>query len=80
MLQFVPGSNDNSIITGAGDYQVRVHNLICKETTRICHCHLGRVKRIATTPDAPEMFWSAAEDGIIRFVYYIILLLLRPIV
>nr|BAN20982.1 WD and tetratricopeptide repeat protein [Riptortus pedestris] len=65
-VKFMPESNDNTIITGAGDYELRVHNLICKETTRVCHCHGGRVKRLATSTDSPNLFWSAAEDGIIR--------------
>lgn len=65
-VKFMPESNDNTIITGAGDYEVRVHNIVCKETTRVCLCHGGRVKRLATSVDSPDIFWSAAEDGIIR--------------
>ncbi|KAL1131225.1 hypothetical protein AAG570_010843 [Ranatra chinensis] len=65
-VKFKPESNGNIIITGAGDYEVRVHNLVCKETIRACICHAGRVKRLATAPDLPDVFWSAAEDGIIR--------------
>lgn len=28
-----------------------------------CNCHSVRVKRIATAPETPHLFWSAAEDG-----------------
>ena len=69
----MPETNDHTIVTGAGDYEVRVHNVICKETTRICLCHAGRVKRLATAPDQRDVFWSAAEDGIIRYVHFICL-------
>ncbi|CAH1402550.1 unnamed protein product [Nezara viridula] len=65
-VKYMPETNDNTIVTGAGDYEVRVHNLVCKETTRVCVCHASRVKRLATAPDQREIFWSAAEDGIVR--------------
>lgn len=70
LLQYMPETNDNTIVTGAGDYEVRVHNLVCKETTRVCVCHASRVKRLATAPDQREIFWSAAEDGIVRYLNY----------
>lgn len=30
-----------------------------------CGCHLGRVKRLATDPNQPVVFWSASEDGLV---------------
>lgn len=71
----MPESNDNTIVTGAGDFELRVHNLICKETTRVCLCHGGRLKRIATSLESPDIFWTAAEDGRIRYVLCNILFL-----
>ncbi|XP_024081952.1 WD and tetratricopeptide repeats protein 1-like isoform X1 [Cimex lectularius] len=65
-VKFMPDHHDDIIVTGAGDDEVRVHNLVCKETTRVCLCHGGRIKRLAIAPDSPDLFWSAAEDGIIR--------------
>lgn len=67
MLQFMPETNEEIIVTGAGDYEVRVHNVVCKETTRVCTCHAGRVKRLGTAPSMNDVFWSAAEDGLIRY-------------
>lgn len=29
-----------------------------------CKCHKARIKRIATTPSIPFLFWSAGEDGL----------------
>lgn len=52
-------------MTGAGDRTIRVHDVELKETILICSCHVGRVKRIATAPSVPSLFWSAAEDGMI---------------
>nr|CAD7407345.1 unnamed protein product [Timema cristinae] len=63
LLKFLPQSGDSVLLTGAGDCRIRVHDVNLKETTHICSCHTGRVKRLATAPDVPYMFWSAAEDG-----------------
>uniref|UniRef100_A0A0K8S7M9 WD and tetratricopeptide repeats protein 1 n=1 Tax=Lygus hesperus TaxID=30085 RepID=A0A0K8S7M9_LYGHE len=65
-VKFMPQTNENIIVTGAGDYEVRVHNVVCKELTRVCVCHGGRIKRIATAQDVPDIYWTAAEDGVIR--------------
>nr|CAD7200683.1 unnamed protein product [Timema douglasi] len=62
-VKFLPQSGDSVLLTGAGDCRIRVHDVNLKETTHICSCHTGRVKRLATAPDVPYMFWSAAEDG-----------------
>ncbi|XP_054722038.1 WD and tetratricopeptide repeats protein 1-like [Uloborus diversus] len=64
-VKFLPNSDDRTIITGAADFRIRVHDLASKETTMSCSCHGGRVKRLAVTPSSPTMLWSAAEDGII---------------
>lgn len=62
------GSNDSLLATCAGDCGVVVQS--CLETTRNgplldCSCHVGRVKRLATAPENPLLFWSAGEDGIV---------------
>lgn len=64
-VKFLPDSNDNTIASGAADCKVRVHDLKSSETTLVCCCHMGRVKRLAVAPNAPFMFWSAAEDGLV---------------
>jgi len=51
------------LVTGAADCRIAVHDLNVMETTRSYTSHSGRVKRIATAPDVPFMFWSASEDG-----------------
>jgi WD and tetratricopeptide repeat-containing protein 1 len=61
--QFLPNSNDNIVVSGAADSKIRVHDIEGKETTHVFACHASRVKRIATAPKVPFMFWSAAEDG-----------------
>ncbi|KAH9500217.1 WD and tetratricopeptide repeats containing protein [Bulinus truncatus] len=62
-VKFLPHSNDSLIVTGAADHRINVHDLNRKETTHVFTYHLGRVKRIATAPNIPYVFWSAAEDG-----------------
>lgn len=71
-VKFMPKSNDRIIVSGAADFKIRVHDIgnsngagTTHETTMVCSCHAGRVKRLAVAPNVPFMFWSAAEDGFI---------------
>lgn len=64
MLQFLPKSED-TLVTGAADSKIRVHDITLSDTKLVCNCHYNRVKRIATAPNTPDTFWSAAEDGLI---------------
>jgi WD and tetratricopeptide repeat-containing protein 1 len=64
-VQFMPKSNDSILVTGAGDFKIRVHDIAISDTLLVCNCHFGRVKRVATVPSVPFLFWSAAEDGLI---------------
>ena len=61
----MPKSNDSVLVSGAGDSKIRVHDITLSDTILTCNCPAGRVKRIATAPNIPYLFWSAAEDGII---------------
>jgi len=63
-VKFLPKSGDNTIISGAADCFIRVHDVSSSaQTIHVCTCHSGRVKRIAVTKSAPYLFWSAAEDA-----------------
>lgn len=64
-IKFLPKSNDGVLVSGAADCKIRVHDLNLRETTQVCYCHAGRIKRIATAPNIPYLFWSAAEDGLV---------------
>ena len=64
-FQFMPKSNDSILVTGAGDYKIRVHDISISDMLLVCNCHYGRVKRVATAPSVPFLFWSASEDGLI---------------
>lgn len=70
----MPKSGDSLIATGAADCRIRTHDLEMKETTSVCTCHSNRVKRLATAPNIPNMLWSSAEDGTIRYYYYLYLI------
>lgn len=65
-VKFLPNSNDSSIVSAAGDCKVHVHSIPKLETSEVYSCHVGRVKRLATAPNVPYMFWSAGEDGTVR--------------
>ncbi|KAI1308657.1 WD and tetratricopeptide repeats protein 1 [Halotydeus destructor] len=64
-VKYIPGTSDNTVASGAADCNIRVHDLDTRSTSSVCSCHLGRVKRLATAPSVPFVFWSAAEDGLI---------------
>ncbi|XP_018576693.1 WD and tetratricopeptide repeats protein 1 [Anoplophora glabripennis] len=59
----------NEIATAAGDCRVLVQSIpgaIAKCPPLLeCSCHVNRVKRLATSPIEPTLFWSAAEDGLV---------------
>ncbi|RZF46444.1 hypothetical protein LSTR_LSTR012519 [Laodelphax striatellus] len=65
-VKFLPCSNDRIVVTGAGDCQTLVHDINERGPISICTCPMGRVKRLATSPNVPHIYWSAAEDGVIR--------------
>lgn len=65
----MPSCNDDVVATGAGDWNSHTYNVTTGKRLSACSCALGRVKRIAVANDVPNVYWSAAEDGCIRYVY-----------
>ena len=65
VLQFLPQSGDNILASSAADCKIRVHDVTSHEVLHVFGCHAGRVKRLATSPSQPDVFWSASEDGTI---------------
>ncbi|XP_055918043.1 WD and tetratricopeptide repeats protein 1 [Eupeodes corollae] len=63
-VKFLPKSGNSLIASGAADKCIYVFD-INRSNEKIfnCNCHLARVKRLATAPDHPYMFWSVGEDG-----------------
>jgi WD and tetratricopeptide repeat-containing protein 1 len=67
-VQFVPYTNDDLLLTCAGDNTVRLHSMKARDIDRCIHfyeCHTARVKRLAVTAASPHLFWSAGEDGLV---------------
>uniref|UniRef100_A0A182J123 WD and tetratricopeptide repeats protein 1 n=1 Tax=Anopheles atroparvus TaxID=41427 RepID=A0A182J123_ANOAO len=66
-VKFLPQRGNAVIATCAGDNKTFVFdiNRENENPTRRCVCHLQRVKRLATAPRNPHLFWSAAEDGLV---------------
>ncbi|VEN50949.1 unnamed protein product [Callosobruchus maculatus] len=63
------GNECKEVATAAGDCRVLVQS-VAGATSRApplleCSCHVNRVKRLATSPIEPSLFWSAAEDGFV---------------
>lgn len=58
------GTNNSIIATAAGDCRVLVQS-IQDALILDCNCHKNRVKRLATSPIEPTLFWSAGEDGLV---------------
>jgi len=65
VMQFLPQSGDNIVASSAADCKIRVHDVTSHEVVHVFGCHAGRVKRLATSPSQPDVFWSASEDGTI---------------
>lgn len=65
------GNNDSLLASAAGDCGVVVQS--CLEAAPKmsplldCSCHVSRVKRLATAPEQPLLFWSAGEDGLVMY-------------
>lgn len=64
-VKFMPKSNGGTVVSGAADSKIFMFDLEKGDAcpTWTCRCHSGRVKRLATAPDLPYVFWSASEDG-----------------
>lgn len=65
-VKFMPETNNSKIITGAADCKLYQFDVERSETPIwSCNCHLMRIKRLATVPDSPHLFWSSGEDGLV---------------
>lgn len=66
----MPNSGDSVLISGAADTKVFAYNIEQGNTPIFsCSCHSKRVKRLATAPESPYVFWSSGEDGNVLYVY-----------
>jgi len=68
-VKFLPETQNQVIVSGAMDCEVRVHTAPFSsnvESTTCYQCHAGRVKELAVEIGNPHLFWSAAEDGTVR--------------
>ena len=63
-VNFLPKSNDEKLVTAAGDNCIFAYDLNkIDDPIFRCRCHQSRVKRIACAPELPSTFFSASEDG-----------------
>lgn len=59
-VKFLPKSNDSLVATAAADKTIMLFDINANspaESLYTCHCHVARVKRLATAPDSPYVFW-----------------------
>lgn len=77
-VRFLPSTEERQVVSGAMDSTVQVHHVervggrkesgerdgTC--TTTVFGNHTGRVKYVEVEPNNPHLFWSAAEDGLVR--------------
>ena len=78
-VEFLPYGEDRIVATCAADRMVKVHDIIKEGGTLSVLAPTAiseelysvtaddRVKRLATAQDRPTLFWSACEDGYIRY-------------
>ncbi|CAM9676656.1 unnamed protein product, partial [Phaeothamnion confervicola] len=67
-VRILPATGSTAIVTGAMDCEVRLHTAPFDRPShsRALDCHAGRVKAVETASGDPHLFWSAAEDGMVR--------------
>ncbi|CRH03869.1 hypothetical protein PRELSG_1322700 [Plasmodium relictum] len=59
--------DNDYVVTGSMDRQVRVHNIQNSSYKDIHKCHSDRVKHLATIPKHNKfIYWSCSEDGTVR--------------
>lgn len=69
---FLNNSHDSLLASAAGDHLILLHDLDhlqaggTESHVQKWECK-NRVKRLATCNALPRLFWSACEDGILRF-------------
>lgn len=57
-VKFLPKHNDAFVATAAADKTIMLFDINhSQEAIYSCHCHEARVKRLATAPDSPYVFW-----------------------
>lgn len=57
-VKFLPKHNDTIIATASADKTIMLFDINHpSESIYTCHCHYSRVKRLATAPDSPFVFW-----------------------
>lgn len=64
-VKFIPNTGNRTLVSGAADNSVRIHDVVAKDIIGICTCHTNRVKRCATDPISPNLFFSGGEDGVV---------------
>lgn len=81
-VKFLPNTGDSLIATAAADRCCYVFDInratdLSSPCWKCCSCHKQRVKRLATVPESPCVFWSAGEDGRILYVQRLIFILVN---
>ncbi|XP_010431782.1 PREDICTED: DDB1- and CUL4-associated factor 8-like [Camelina sativa] len=66
--QFMPFSDDRSIVTSAADKQVRHSKILESGQVETCLLgkHQGPVHKLAVEPGSPFSFYTCGEDGVVK--------------
>lgn len=70
---FVPESDDSLLLSASGDSSIFLHDLNHLGDSHVqdwSNCK-ERVKRLVVTESEPRLFWSACEDGFVRYFLYL---------
>ncbi|CAK4099396.1 unnamed protein product [Aphanomyces euteiches] len=64
---FIPDTNDHVVASGGMDCEVRLHYAPFRlEGSKLIATHRERVKDVVASNGVPKVFWSGAEDGLVR--------------
>ena len=59
----MPHTGNATLVSGAADHLVQVHDAVAGKTVSVFPNHMKRVKRLDVAQGCPNLVWSASEDG-----------------
>ena len=59
----MPHTSNATVVSGAADHLIQVHDVVQQKTVTVFDNHMKRVKRLDVAQGCPNLVWSASEDG-----------------
>jgi len=62
-VKFMPHTSNTTVVSGAADHMIQIHDVMQEKTVSTFSNHMKRVKRLDVAQGCPNIVWSASEDG-----------------